>query len=111
LRARAVLPNPDKTLLPGEYASLRVLVGRDVPVLLVPAQAIVEEQGSSSVFVARADGIAEVRKVVAGAAHDTSRVIESGLVAGEQVVIDNLGKLRSGMKIAIREVAAASTAP
>jgi RND family efflux transporter MFP subunit len=107
VRARAVLPNPDKTLLPGEYASLRILVGRDVPALLVPAAAIVEEQGGSSVFVAGADGTVEVRKVVAGGVHENSRVIESGLAAGEKVAVDNLGKLRAGMKIAIRENAAA----
>jgi multidrug efflux pump subunit AcrA (membrane-fusion protein) len=96
-----VLPNPDKTLLPGEYASLRVLVGRDVPALLVPAAAIIEEQGGSSVFVVSGGGTAEVRKVVAGGTHERSRVIVSGLEAGEQVVIDNLASC-GGMKIAVR---------
>ena len=105
LRARAVLPNPNKTLLPGEYANVRVLIGRDVPALLVPAAAIIEEQGGSSVFVVSAGGTAEVRKVVAGATQGGARVIESGLGAGEQVVVDNLGKLRAGMKIAVREAA------
>jgi RND family efflux transporter MFP subunit len=110
LRARAVLPNPDKTLLPGEYASLRVLVGKDVPALLVPAAAIIEEQGGSSVFVVSASGTAEVRKVVAGGTHESSRVIASGLEAGEKVVTDNLGKLRPGMKLAVREATPASAA-
>ena len=110
LRARAVLPNPDKTLLPGEYANVKVLIGRDVPALLVPAAAIVEEQGGSSVFVVSAGGTAEVRKVVAGATHGEARVIESGLEAGEKVVIDNLGKLRPGMAIAVRDASAANAA-
>jgi len=107
IRVRAVFPNPDKTLLPGEYAKLRILVGRDVPVLLVPAQAIVEEQGGSRVFVVAADGTIESRGVVAGAASGTSRVIESGVEAGEQVAIDNLGKLRPGAKVSIHETVAA----
>jgi len=110
VRARAVLPNPDKTLLPGEYTSLKILVGRDVPALLVPAEAIHEEQGSSSVFVAAADGTAQVRRVVAGGTYGTSRVIDSGLEPGEKVVVDNLGKLRPGMKIAVHEAAAATAA-
>jgi RND family efflux transporter MFP subunit len=110
LRARAVLPNPDKTLLPGEYANVKVLIGRDVPALLVPAAAILEEQGGSSVFVVSAGGTAEVRKVVAGATHGEARVIESGLEAGEKVVIDNLGKLRPGMAIAVRDASAANAA-
>ncbi|MGH2898468.1 MAG: efflux RND transporter periplasmic adaptor subunit, partial [Solirubrobacteraceae bacterium] len=59
VRVRAVFPNPDKTLLPGQYAKLRVLVARDVPVLLVPEQAIVEDQGGSTVWVLKDDGTAE----------------------------------------------------
>jgi RND family efflux transporter MFP subunit len=103
VRVRAVFPNPDKTLLPGEYAKLRILVGREVPVLLVPAQALVEEQGGSTVFVVGGDGTVEARSVVPGAAQGASRVIESGLAAGEMVATDNLGKLRAGTKVTIRE--------
>jgi RND family efflux transporter MFP subunit len=101
LRVRAVFPNSDKSMLPGQYASLRVLVGRDVPVLLVPAAAIVEEQGGSTVFVVK-DGVIEPRAVQAGAVQDQMRVIESGLSAGEQIATDNLGKLRPGMKVSVR---------
>jgi membrane fusion protein (multidrug efflux system) len=108
VRVRAVFPNPDKTLLPGEYAKLRILVGRDVPVLLVPARAILEEQGGSTVFVVADDGTVEARPVVAGAISGASRVIESGLQAGERVAVDNLGKLRSGAKVQVRAGAAAS---
>jgi membrane fusion protein (multidrug efflux system) len=108
VRVRAVFPNPDKTLLPGEYAKLRILVGRDVPVLLVPARAILQEQGGSTVFVVAADGTVEARPVVAGAASGTSRVIESGLEAGERVAVDNLGKLRAGAKVQVRPPEVAS---
>ena len=55
LRVRALFPNPDKSLLPGQYANLHILVGRDVPVLLVPAAAIIEDQVGSTVFVVKAD--------------------------------------------------------
>lgn len=106
VRVRAVFPNPDKTLLPGQFARLRILVGRDVPALLVPAQAILEEQGGSTVFVVDGDGTVAARAVVPGIASGDMRVIESGLTAGEKVVTDNLGKLRPGMKVAVRASAA-----
>jgi RND family efflux transporter MFP subunit len=99
LRVRAVFPNSEKSLLPGQYANLRVLVGRDVPVLLVPAAAVIEEQGGSSVFVVTADDTIQPRTVQAGAMHEKMRVIESGLQAGERIAVDNLGKLRPGMKV------------
>jgi membrane fusion protein (multidrug efflux system) len=102
VRVRAVFPNPDKTLLPGQFARLRILIGRDVPALLVPAQAILEEQGGSSVWVVGADGAVEARAVVPGITSGDQRVIESGLRAGERIVVDNLGKIRRGMKVTIR---------
>ena len=110
LRVRAVFPNPDKSMLPGQYASLRVLVGRDVPVLVVPAAAIIEEQGGSSVYVVK-DGAIEPRAVQTGAVEGQLRVIESGLSAGEQIATDNLSKLRPGMKVSARPIDSTPAAP
>jgi len=110
LRVRAVFPNPEKQILPGQYANLRVLVGKDVPALLVPARAVIEEQGGSSVFVVAADEVVQPRAVVAAGTYGQDRVIEKGLQVGEKVAIDNLGKLRAGMKVAIK-VAEAAPAP
>jgi membrane fusion protein (multidrug efflux system) len=111
LRVRAVFDNPEKSLLPGQYAKLSVLVGRDVPVLLVPASAIIEEQGGSSVFVVTADQTIEPRAVRAGAMHEQMRVIESGLQAGERIAVDNLGKLRAGMKVTAKPSDSTPSAP
>ena len=110
LRVRAVFPNPDKQLLPGQYASLRVLVGRDVPALLGPARSVIEEQGGSSVFVIGADGTAQPRAVVASGTYGQDRVIEKGLEPGEKVAIDNLGKLRGGAKVEVKPAEAAAPA-
>jgi RND family efflux transporter MFP subunit len=100
LRVRAVFPNPDKSLLPGQYANLRILVGRNVPVLLVPASAIIEEQGGSTVYVVTPEGTIQPRAVVASSTYEQMRVIDSGLQPGERIAVDNLGKLRPGMKVA-----------
>jgi membrane fusion protein (multidrug efflux system) len=101
VRVRAVFPNPDGTLLPGQYAKLRVRVASALPALLVPAQAILEEQGGSSVWVVQDDGTIESRRIVTSFTHEDKRVVESGVVAGEKVATDNLGKLRGGMRVTI----------
>ncbi|MFI5315427.1 MAG: efflux RND transporter periplasmic adaptor subunit [Myxococcota bacterium] len=111
LRVRAVFPNPDKSLLPGQYANLRILVGRDVPVLLVPASAIIEEQGGSSVFVVTPEQTIQPRAVVASAVHEQMRVIDSGLQAGEKIAVDNLGKLRPGMKVSAKAAESTNSTP
>ena len=60
-------------------------------------------------FVVAPDGTVEARSVVAGATNGASRVIESGLEAGEQVAIDNLGRLHSGAKVQVRQGPVASS--
>jgi membrane fusion protein (multidrug efflux system) len=101
VRVRAVFPNPEKTLLPGQFANLLVMVARALPALLVPAQAIIEEQGGSTVFVVRPDGTLESRRIATSFSHENMRVVDSGLEAGERVVIDNLGKLRPGAPVTV----------
>jgi RND family efflux transporter MFP subunit len=101
VRVRAVFPNPDKTLLPGQFANLEVMVARALPALLVPAQAIIEEQGGSTVFVVRPDGTLESRRITTSFSHENMRVVDSGLAEGERVAIDNLGKLRPGAPVTV----------
>ena len=50
-QVRATVANPERLLLPGQYAQVRLLLGTRPDAILVPEQAIVEEQGGQSVLV------------------------------------------------------------
>ena len=110
VRVRVVAPNPEKMLLPGQYANVRLLMGQDPNALLVPEQAILADQGGSYVLVVQDDGIVQSRPVVPTQRIEGKRVIQPGLAAGERVLIDHLQQARPGMKV-VAQLAGAAEAP
>lgn len=98
---RAAMPNPDHTLLPGEFTRVKLLMDVRGNALTVPAKALVIEKGGAYIFVMRPDSIVEKRFVETGPeVGDNSIIIERGLARGEQIVTDGFHKLRHGMKVA-----------
>lgn len=85
LTARVLLDNRDGRWTPGLYVQGEVAVGESQLTLAVPAAAIQELEGGTSVFVDDADGL-EPRAVKTG--RSDGRVVEilDGLKAGEAVV-------------------------
>ncbi len=102
IQVRAVFRNPDKTLLPGQYAEVHVVLGRRNAVL-VPERSVIEEQGSTRVLVVGENDTVESRSVVVDGSAGGLRVIESGLDPGERVLVDNLQKARPGMQVRVRD--------
>jgi membrane fusion protein (multidrug efflux system) len=92
-----VFPNPGNLLRPGQYGRVRAEVERRAGAVVVPQRAVQQVQGVDQVAVVGADGKVEIRPVKLGPAVDDVRVVESGLRAGEQVVVEGLLKVRNGM--------------
>jgi len=109
LAARAIFANKDRLLLPGYFVRVSVPVQRDVEAALVPDVALAADQGGRYVLVVGQDDIVEERHVVPGPSEGALRVIESGLRAGEQVIVG--GNLRAvpGRKVEPRAAPPAST--
>ena len=93
-QVRATVANPERLLLPGQYAQVRLLMGTRPDAVLVPERAIVEEQGGQIVFVVGPDKKVQRRTVTAGPASEGLRIIEKGLKAGEDVLVDGLQKVQ-----------------
>jgi RND family efflux transporter MFP subunit len=100
LALRATFPNPQRVLQPGQYVRLRVLVEERAGALLVPQAAVLESQGSASLFVVGADQTVQARPVRLGPRVGTLWVVEDGLRPGEQVVVKGLQQVRAGMRVA-----------
>ena len=99
LPVEAAFPNPDGRLRPGLFAHVRA-VGEERPgALLVPQRAVQELQGRFHVFVLGADDTVTLRPVTVGPRIGDSWLIESGLAPGEQIVVEGVQKIRSGMKV------------
>jgi RND family efflux transporter MFP subunit len=99
LSLRAVFANPDRALLPGYFARVRVPVQRDVDALLVPDAALGSDQAGRYLLVVGADNVVEQRHVMTGPAEGAMRVIENGLKPEERVVVAGLQRAIPGEKV------------
>lgn len=93
----AYFPNPGNILRPGQFARVDAVVST-VDAVVVPQRAVMEVQGSYQVAVVH-DGKAEIRPVTMGLRDGTDWVVESGLKAGETVIVEGVQKVRTGMPV------------
>lgn len=96
---RAVVPNSSETILPGQYVKVRLLLKEQPDSIVVPQQAIGDQQGQTFVYVVGADNKVEFRSVTAGPGYEESKIIEKGLKPGEKVIIDGLQKVKPGVTV------------
>ena len=93
IRGRAVVPNPDGVFTPGLFARVRLLGAAEVEALLVHEQAVMTDQDRRYVYVVGEDGTAQRKDVTLGAHVEGLRVVESGLVPGDKVVVNGVRKI------------------
>ncbi|MGA0266366.1 MAG: efflux RND transporter periplasmic adaptor subunit [Lysobacterales bacterium] len=100
LTLEADFPNPDRIVLPGQFARVRGSPETRVNAIAVPQRAVIETQGLFQLAVVGADGTVELRRVEMGPRLDNEWIVDSGLKAGEGIALDGLQRLRTGMKVA-----------
>lgn len=96
---RAEMPNPEHTLLPGQFTKVKLLMDVREKAVVVPTKALVIENGGAYIFVVRPDHVVERRFVETGPETGNNTVIERGLTAGEMIVVEGTHKLTHGMKV------------
>lgn len=105
---RAVVPNPHRALLPGQFVRARIASGVLPKAFLVPQGAVqVSEQGASVLVVGK-NGLVEARPIEAGDLQGGSWVVKGGLVAGDRVIVSGLQMIRPGMPVRIAGAGAPS---
>lgn len=95
VQLRAEFPNPSLRWLPGQFARMRILAGTQ-DAILVPQAAILQNEQSRIVMVVGPDGKAQSRPVTIANWLGSDAIITSGLKDGDQVITDNLVKVRVG---------------
>lgn len=96
---RAEMPNPDKSLLPGEYTKVRVLLDVREKAVDIPTKALVLEKNGTYIYVMRPDSVVEKRFVETGPEVGKNTIIERGLAQGEKIVVEGYHKLAHGVKV------------
>jgi membrane fusion protein (multidrug efflux system) len=93
---RAILPNPDKELLPGQYTRVKMPLEVRRDALLIPEETIVIEQGGVYVMVVLPNNRVERRLIFVGTTIEGNLIVENGLLAGERVIIHGVNKVYHG---------------
>lgn len=102
VRLKARFPNADATLYPNQFVNARLLARVLRNAVTVPTAAVQTGVRGTYVYVVapgddKDQGTVRMREVKAGIATDALTVIDEGLAAGEQVVVDGVDRLRDGM--------------
>jgi RND family efflux transporter, MFP subunit len=103
---RALVPNPDKLLLPGMFMRATLQQGERQDGLLVPQAAVARTpRGGASVLIVDAQNKVVQRDIQVSQSQQGNWVVESGLKAGERVIVAGLQKVRAGAEVAPKEIA------
>lgn len=110
VRARAVFPNPDGQLMPGQFVRVALTGVMLKNAIVIPEKAIAQSGAGTFVYVVAKDGTAEVRPVKLGATIEGGVVVAAGLSGGERVVVENIARVRPGGGVQIVSAGAPATA-
>jgi membrane fusion protein (multidrug efflux system) len=99
---RALFPNPDHILTPGQFVRLTVVdeAAKDLP--LVPMASVLQDRQGKFVFVLSNNTVTR-QAITTGARIDNRWAVTSGLKGGETIVIEGLQRISDGQQVTPRE--------
>jgi multidrug efflux system membrane fusion protein len=93
IRARALLDNADRVFTPGLFARVRVLGSGEFKAMLIDDKAVLTDQDRKYVYVVDGKGQAQRKDVQLGRTADGLRIVETGLAAGDKVIVSGVQKV------------------
>lgn len=112
IRARAVLPNPDRVFTPGLFARVQLEGGDRFTAHLIDNRAVLTDQDRKYVYVLGANDTAVRRDVKLGRQIDALRVVAGGLDADDIVIVHGVQKVFfAGMPVSPRRITMGDPAP
>lgn len=111
LLLKAEAANRDKSLWPGQFVEVRLILTTRPDVAVVPSPAIQVGQAGAHVFVVKDDQTVEDRSIETGMIVGGETVVEKGLAPGERVVTDGQLQLTDGARVVDRNAPAPQATP
>jgi membrane fusion protein, multidrug efflux system len=93
-------PNPSRLLRPGQFARVSVVLEDRQGALLVPEKALIEVQGTRSLYVVE-EGRAALRSVTTDGRFESFAIITGGLKGDEKIIVDGQTKIRPGAPVTV----------
>lgn len=99
IRLMATFPNHDRQLWPGQYLNVKLVLGTDPHAIVVPSTAVQAGQQGKFVYVVQKDGTAVATPVKSSRNYQQLAVIDSGVTAGQSVVVDGQARVIPNSKV------------
>ena len=96
---RMTFPNPQRTLLPGQFVKVRFTGDTKTDAVLIPQRAVMQGPQGPFVYVVNQDEKVEIRDVVASDWKGDQWLIDAGLAAGDRVVVNGLMRVGPGAPV------------
>ncbi|MGX4772516.1 efflux RND transporter periplasmic adaptor subunit [Bradyrhizobium guangdongense] len=96
IRVRAVFPNDDGRLIPGQFARVRMGQPKQQTLVMIDERAIGTDQDKKFVMAVGDDSRAVYRPITLGGAVDGLRIVTAGLKPGDRIVVNGLQRVRPG---------------
>ena len=112
VRIRAVFPNPDRRLMPGQYVRAVINEGVQHNIIKLDQRATMRHtNGKPYVFVVTKDNKVETRDIEVSGTEGAFWIVTGGLKAGDRVIVEGVLKVRPGATVSPVEAGAAQKAP
>ena len=105
IEARAPMPNPQHLLRPGQFVRVKLGGALRSVAIAIPQRAVLEGPAGKIVMTVNAKGLVEPRPVQVGDWSEDEWVIDSGLAAGDKVIVDGVVKAQPGSPVSIAPAA------
>lgn len=93
---RAVIPNKDRTLLPGTYVTIAADLGEQNKVFLIPQAAVARDTKGAYVMTVAGDGKVVRKNISAANTSGSNWIVTNGLATGDQVIVSGLQTVKEG---------------
>lgn len=96
LLARAVFPNPENKLRPGEFFHVKVYGAMRPNALLVPRRALLQKNNGMFVYLIDKDNKVIAQDISTGDWYGDYQIVTNGLKENDHIVVDGINKIRAG---------------
>jgi multidrug efflux system membrane fusion protein len=103
LKLKATFANDDESLFPNQFVNVRLVVDVLHNTVEIPTSAIQRGAPGTFVYLVQPDGTVAVRTIELGPTSGDRVAVQSGLAAGDRVVVDGADRLRDGAKVVLRQ--------
>jgi membrane fusion protein, multidrug efflux system len=104
VQLRAIIPNPDGILLPGQFLRVQLHGLMSLNSIVVPARAVLQGAQGSYVYKVTEDNRAEIANVTLGMEAANGVIIEEGVKPGDLIVVDGVARIQPGAELAPKEL-------